>query len=406
MLLIPYTPKTSKEVAFVSSRKGTNGPRSIGYQLGRPKVRLNMEEIVIGHGEWDGDVKEDKGKWRLDLKGKGDFFHISYVRDSPEKIARLIWFASPFLSKSKGANPPKQVNTGNVFWMYLACFHRNAYLRVFDWFFPNLTFWYDGWFLNCTFLFYLVSSHMFSGRGWWFPVLQTFFKENLSIKHDVAFGIRVGCGAMFFSKFLITPVWGTLFFPFHISNWLLDLKSFAFASVASSPKLSSAPFAAKKALQFSHWPCVRGSQVGWDDDGWDFLKAKHLHPKYPAEKNEQRPSLREPYAETGDFIATSLTLVGWLSHPPNKRGFRIGMPQNASPEKNIFWGIYRKASPDWWYLFGWMHHPQHEQIGSDWKESYFEMVLSVSKKIIKNLGYWNIDSDSPQNFERIRKSPD
>ena len=32
-----------------------------------------MEEIVIGHGEWDGDVKEDKGKWRLDLKGKGDF---------------------------------------------------------------------------------------------------------------------------------------------------------------------------------------------------------------------------------------------------------------------------------------------------------------------------------------------
>lgn len=38
-----------------------------------------MEEIVIGHGEWDGDVKEDKGKWRLDLKGKGDFFHIFCV---------------------------------------------------------------------------------------------------------------------------------------------------------------------------------------------------------------------------------------------------------------------------------------------------------------------------------------
>lgn len=78
-------------------------------------------------------MKEDKGKWRLDLKGKGDFsIYFVLCQRFPEKIACLIWFASPFLSKSKGANPPKQVNTGNVFWMYLACFHRNAYLRVFD----------------------------------------------------------------------------------------------------------------------------------------------------------------------------------------------------------------------------------------------------------------------------------
>lgn len=75
-----------------------------------------MEEIVIGHGEWDGDVKEDKGKWRLDLKEKGDFsIYFVLCQRFPEKIARLIWFASPFLSKSKGANPPKQENTGNVF---------------------------------------------------------------------------------------------------------------------------------------------------------------------------------------------------------------------------------------------------------------------------------------------------
>ena len=97
MLLIPYTPKTSKEVQFDVLLQGTNGPRSIGYQLGRPKVRLNMEEIVIGHGEWDGDVKEDKGKWRLDLKGKGDFsIYFVLCQRFPEKIACLIWFVSPF----------------------------------------------------------------------------------------------------------------------------------------------------------------------------------------------------------------------------------------------------------------------------------------------------------------------
>lgn len=117
------------------------------------------------------------------------------------------------------------------------------------------------------------------------------------------------------------------------SHIQLTFPSFAFASVASSPKLFSAPFAAKKALQFSHWPCVRGSQVGWDDDGWDFLKAKHLHPKYPA-GNEQRPTLREPYAETGDFIATYLTLVGWLSHPPNKGDWDA--PKCLSRKKQFF----------------------------------------------------------------------
>lgn len=119
--------------------------------------------------------------------------------------------------------------------------------------------------------------------------------------------------------FLITPVWGTLFFPFHISKWLLDLKSFAFASVASSPKLSSAPFAAKKALQFSHWPCVRGSQVGWDDDGWDFLKESISTPNTLQKKRTTTFVTGAIRGNRG--FHRDLFDAGWLTvTPPKPRG--------------------------------------------------------------------------------------
>lgn len=97
-----------------------------------------------------GGCEGGHGKMEVGFEGKRWFSHIFCVMSEiPRENSSFDLVCFTFLSKSKGANPPKQVNTGNVFGMYLACFHRNAYLRVFDWFFPNLTFWYDGWFLNC-----------------------------------------------------------------------------------------------------------------------------------------------------------------------------------------------------------------------------------------------------------------
>ena len=109
----------------------------------------------------------------------------------------------------------------------------------------------------------------------------------------------------------------------------LIFPSFAFASVASSPILFSVPFAAKKALQFSHWPCVRGSQDVWDDDGWDFLKAKHLHPKYPA-GNEAIRGNRGFHRDLSD--AGRLTFT-----PPQTKGvLGLGCPKMPLPKKTCF----------------------------------------------------------------------
>ena len=169
-----------------------------------------------------------------------------------------------------------------------------------------------------------MSSHMFSGKGWWFPILQTFFKGKLSIRHDVAFGIRVGKSSIglhnqwfmvevpcSFSKFLITPFWGTLFFPFHVSNWffhhlhLLQLLPLRYCFRCLLPPKRPCNSPTGRASEAAKMYGMMMGGISW--------KQSISTPNTLQET--------KPYAETGDFIATSLTLVGWLSHPPKQRGF-------------------------------------------------------------------------------------
>ena len=105
--MFAYTPETSKDrsptwLSF-AGKKGTEVDR-----LQTPVFFFHESAEAKSQAQHGGDsyrpwgmgwgCEGGQGKMEVGFEGKRWFFHIflCYVRDSPEKIARLIWFASPF----------------------------------------------------------------------------------------------------------------------------------------------------------------------------------------------------------------------------------------------------------------------------------------------------------------------
>lgn len=99
-----------------------------------------------------------------------------------------------------------------------------------------------------------------------------------------------------------------------------------------------------QALQFSHWPCVRG--------GGSWMMMRFLGSWAPSILRDfpfEYPCREWRFNDLRRVRFHRRFHCGWLTFGP--------------PKKSQIFGNYRTFSLDWWYVGAWMIHKKHQKVG-------------------------------------------